>query len=63
MIWTECQGACSVDDSLVVASKQFLGLVTKWGAIESVVNIGKEVAVLKRRGDRLNMASLEGMLQ
>lgn len=63
MIWTECQGACSKDDSLIVASNEFLVLVTQWGAIEPVVNVCKEVAVFKRRRHGLHMARLEGMFQ
>lgn len=49
MIWAECQGACSEDDSLIAASEQFLVLVTQRGAIETVVNVSKEAAVFKRR--------------
>ena len=53
---TESQGTCSIDHSLIMLPKQSLVLIAKWGTIETIVDIGEKVAVLKRRGNKLHMA-------
>jgi hypothetical protein len=47
--WTESQGACSIDHSFIVSSSQHLVLESKWSTIKSIVNIGEEATVWKRR--------------
>lgn len=57
------QGTCSIDHSLIMLPKQSLVLIAKRGTIETIVDIGEKVAVLKRRRNRLHMAGMEGMVQ
>lgn len=62
-IGTKSQGACSINDSLVSASMQSLVLITKWGPIKGIIDIGQDTATFNRRPNKLGKARLEWMIQ
>lgn len=60
---TKSQGASSIDHSLVMLTKQSLVIITEWGTVETIVDIGEEVAGFKRGRNELGMTCMEGMVQ
>lgn len=63
MVRTESQRTSSVNHSLVVCPLEPLLFVPERRTVESVVNVGEEIAVLARRRDELGAASVERMVQ